>query len=75
MTHDQFCELLRRLCAREGGQAAWAKKHGLSPAFVSDVIGKRRPPSSKICAAAGVSKEIVYRRLPDRDTDKGAQDG
>lgn len=62
MTHDEFCEYLRKLCETHGTQASWAKKNGLSSAYVSDVIGKRREPGQKICAAAGVIREAIYRK-------------
>lgn len=60
MTRDQFCEHLRGLCREAGGQAAWARAHELTPAYVSDVINQRRMPGDKICRAAGVKREYIF---------------
>lgn len=52
-------------CAMEGGQKAWAQKHGLSPQYVSDVIAERRLPGKSILAAAGfVKAELYYAKDP-----------
>lgn len=42
-------------------QAAWAKKHGLSPAYVSDVINGRRDPGKAILEALGLERVVTYR--------------
>lgn len=42
-------------------QAAWAKKHGLSPAYVSDVINGRREPGKAILEALGLERVVSYR--------------
>lgn len=63
MTQDQFCEYLRRICQKAGGQSAWARDHDLTQQYVSDVINKRRKPGDKICRAAGIVRDIVYRKL------------
>lgn len=62
MTLEQVLALLRRRCEQEGGQAAWAKLHGVSPAYVSDVLNKRREPGVGILTPLGVDRIIEYRR-------------
>lgn len=41
-------------------QAAWAKAHGISPAYVSDVIQGRREPGEKILKALGLKRIVSY---------------
>lgn len=41
-------------------QIAWAKSHGVSPAYVSDVIAGRREPGKKILKALGLEKVVTY---------------
>ena len=42
-------------------QAAWAKEHGISQAYVSDVINRRREPGKAILEALGLERVITYR--------------
>ena len=37
-------------------QAAWARTHGLSPAYVSDVLNGRRDPGNKILEPLGLCR-------------------
>lgn len=43
------------------GQAAWARSKGISPAYVNDVLHKRREPGPKILDAIGFERVISYR--------------
>lgn len=52
---------LRRACRTAGGQAHWAKRHGISPAYVSDVLSGRRAPGPKILAPLGLIETVSYR--------------
>jgi DNA-binding transcriptional regulator YdaS (Cro superfamily) len=62
MTLHQVLALLRRECDKAGGQAAWAKAAGVSPAYVSDVLQGRREPGEGILRPLGVEKVVTYRR-------------
>lgn len=55
--------LLRRECDQAGSQKAWADKHGLSGAYVSDVLQGRRDIGDSIVKALGLRAETVYRRI------------
>ena len=64
ISHSQFIDLLRRSFDRAGGQAAWARRYNLSPAYVSEVNRGKRPPSEKVLAALGlVREEKTYRKV------------
>lgn len=44
-----------------GGQAAWARRHGISAAYVNDVLRGRRIPGDKITRAMGLEKALLWR--------------
>jgi DNA-binding transcriptional regulator YdaS (Cro superfamily) len=52
-------ELLAQ-CSAAGGQQAWAQAHGLSLAYVNDVLHGRRQPGKRICAALGFRRVVLY---------------
>lgn len=53
---DDVLLLLREACAAAGGQTRWARQHGLSHAYVGDVIHSRRGPGDSILRALGLQK-------------------
>lgn len=54
------CRMLRAECAKAGSQKAWAEAHGMSPAYVCDVLRARREPGDAILAALGLVKVTKY---------------
>ena len=48
LSADEVRERLRKACEDAGSQAAWARDHGVSPAFVCDVLCGRRQPGELI---------------------------
>lgn len=44
-----------------GLQAAFAQDHGMSAAYVNDVLRGRRDPGKKILDAVGAKKNVGYR--------------
>lgn len=67
MTLDDALKHLAAECYAAGGQAKWARAHDFSPAYVSAVLTKRKPPSAKLLAALGLERvvrtTVTYRRL------------
>ena len=60
---DDVRALLRKACEKSGTQQAWARKHGLSPTYVSDVLVGRREPGPAICKILRVERvppETIY---------------
>jgi len=53
---------LRSACAAAGGQQAWAKRHGISPQYVSDVLNARRDPGASILRALGWKRVVTYQK-------------
>ena len=52
--------MLRRACRDEGGQKAWAAKHGVSAQYVCDVLQGRREPGDGICIGLGIRRVVTY---------------
>ena len=59
-TESELREKLRQECQQEGGQTAWAVKHGLSPQFVHDVLTERRYVTERMAEELGFRREIVF---------------
>jgi hypothetical protein len=57
---DQVAKRLRQSTNAAGGQAAWAAKHHISAAYVSDVLKGRRLPGDKITKALGLEKALLW---------------
>jgi hypothetical protein len=55
-------KLLQVACDDAGSQIAWARQHGLTGAYVSDVLQAKRAPGVSILEALGVEREITYRK-------------
>lgn len=64
MTVEDVRKILRDECERCGGQAHWATKHSVSPAYVSDTLNSRREPGPALLYALRVVKAVTYERLP-----------
>ena len=62
MTIDDVRAMLRKSCDQAGTLRAWAKVHGLSPAYVSDVVRGNRAPGPSILKALGLHTDMVYRK-------------
>lgn len=61
--HLDVIEVYRRLqaaCAAAGSQQAFALQHGISPAYVSDVLHARRDPGDSILRALGLRRVVKY---------------
>lgn len=52
---------LRAATNAAGGQSAWAAKHGISAAYVCDVLKGKRLPGDKITKALGLEKALLWR--------------
>ena len=64
MTATEVRSMLKRACTAAGTARAWAKAHGVSEAYVSDVLNSRRDPGEAICKALGLVSEQTYRKVP-----------
>lgn len=60
---DRVLHELRTACDEAGSQSAWAEAKAVSPAYVSDVLAKRREPGEAILSALGYERVVLYRRV------------
>ncbi|WP_156633965.1 transcriptional regulator [Methylobacterium sp. Leaf113] len=59
-TEDVLAQL-REACAAAGGNARWARRHGVSDVYVGDVLHGRRGPGESILRALGLRRcEPLY---------------
>lgn len=65
-TANEVRALLRAACDNAGGQNAWARAHGVSNAYVSDVLLGRREPGPAICGALALTVITRYERTSRR---------
>ena len=63
MTADDVRTVLKDACKKAGTSAAWADKHNVSQAYVSDTINGRRDPGPAICKALGIAPKISYEKV------------
>lgn len=64
MTEDEVRQMLRDACAKLGSQGAWAERHNMTPAYVSDVLAGKRTFGPKILKALKLEavRTITYRK-------------
>lgn len=69
MTASDVRGILQKACDKAGGIRAWARQHGLSAAYVSDVLLDRREPGPSICQVFGLEavRETTYRKANGHD--------
>jgi hypothetical protein len=60
VTEREALQELRRACQDAGSQRAWAKAHGYSDAYVSDVLNGRRDISEQLANALGLLRTVTY---------------
>lgn len=62
MNLTTFRAELKRQARSEGSQRNLAKKLGVSPMFICDVLKGRRDPGEKLLSAMGFEREVVVHR-------------
>lgn len=50
---------LRAAIQRQGSAAGWARRHGVGPGYLADVLSGRRPPGARILQALGIGRAYV----------------
>lgn len=63
MNADEVRRALQRAIDKEGTAAAWCKRHGIAPGYVSDVLNERQEPAGKILDVLGIERIVSYRRM------------
>lgn len=60
MNEQEVLNRLRDSVNAAGGQREFARKVGLTPAYVNDVLHRRRALADRILAAIGVERKVTY---------------
>jgi hypothetical protein len=60
LSSEQVRERLKTACEEAGSQAAWAREHGMSAAYLHDVINGRRNVGKAILRALGLERVVRY---------------
>ncbi len=69
MTPDTVRAMIRRACREAGSQTAFANKHGIKKAFLSQVLRGEREPGPTILDIFGLERSpLSYRK---KDTSNG----
>ncbi|HTF70133.1 MAG TPA: hypothetical protein VK638_46390 [Edaphobacter sp.] len=66
LTEQNLREIPITACCHAGTQRVWADAHGLSPAFVNDVLQGKRGVTDRIAGALGYVKLATAIRKADR---------
>lgn len=62
MNGAQVMDILRKKVDEAGSQKAFADRHGLSQAYVNDVLRERRDLAGGILNALGFERHVIYRK-------------
>mgnify|MGYP003425451917 FL=1 len=62
---QDLIDILRVRCQERGSQKGWAKDHGLSPAYVNDVLQGRREISDNFAALLGFERRVIFFDVQD----------
>lgn len=62
LTEEGVRTRLRAACKQCGSQQFWARAHGVSDSYVSDVLTGRREPGDAILRGLGLVRFVRYRR-------------
>ena len=62
---QDLIDILRVRCQERGSQKAWAEHHGLSPAYVNDILQGRREISDNFASLLGFERRVIFFDLDD----------
>jgi hypothetical protein len=60
LSQSDIIGILRHRIAAEGGQVAWAKRHGINQAYVSLALAGKIGVGPRIAKAVGYDKKVVF---------------
>jgi hypothetical protein len=62
MKIDGIKKVLENACKKAGGQRAWGRQHGISPAYICETLAERREVGEKILKALGYKSTVFYQK-------------
>lgn len=67
LTEHEAMERLKAAIAEAGSQQAFAKKHHLAGAYISDVLRGKRALAPAVLAVIGLERVVLYQETGDKD--------
>ena len=67
MTIEAFLRRLRMVVKRYGSQLKAARALGVSPAYLNDVLQRRREPGPKLLRPMGIRSRVEYEQARGED--------
>jgi DNA-binding transcriptional regulator YdaS (Cro superfamily) len=69
LTEEEVYKRFLKSVQDAGGQRRWAAAHSVTPAYVNDMVNKRRKLSERVLAMIGIESETitVYREKKSSD--------
>lgn len=61
MTSDDVRRMIAKQAEDVGSVSLWAKRHGVSQAYVAHVLNGRQEPGQKLLEALGIERVTTYR--------------
>jgi DNA-binding transcriptional regulator YdaS (Cro superfamily) len=61
LTEQDVVSRLRAAIVEAGGQRAFARRHGFTPAYVNDMLRGRRAVAEKVLDALGIERVTIHR--------------
>lgn len=58
--------MIQQQVIKEGSQRALARKIGVSPTFLNEIIRETRNPTGKVLAYLGLERIVTYQRISER---------
>ena len=69
---DLVAVLEQQVADNSGGQHGWANDHGVSPAYVNDVLQRRRGVSTRFAGLLGFERRTIFLALSDIEIEESA---
>ncbi len=65
LTNDGALRRLQAACKGAGGQAAWARRHGVLNTHLCEVLAGKKPLTERFLRPLGLEAETIYREATD----------
>jgi hypothetical protein len=65
LTNAEALRRLRAACEGAGGQAAWAKRHGVLNTQLCEILAGKKPITARFLKPLGLEAEVIYREASD----------
>lgn len=64
MNVEEFRERVRLACVAAGSQRSFAHEHGMSPAYLAEILSGSRSPGPLLLQVMRMRKRVIYEPMP-----------